>query len=64
MAATEGKAPKPATKAISATISEADFNAIEDYRWSVVRMNLSQVISQAVAEFVTNHQLGKAADSK
>lgn len=63
MAATEGKAPKPATKAISATITEADFNAIEDYRWSV-RMNLSQVISQAVAEFVTNHKLGKATESK
>ena len=47
-----------ATKAVSATISTANFEAIENYRWDPkVRKNLSQVIDQAVDEFVKNHKL-------
>ena len=47
---------KTGTKSVSATISQAHFDAIEDYRWSQ-RKNLSQIIDQAVAEFIVNHDV-------
>ena len=55
------KTKKPETKAVSATISVANFEALENYRWDpAVRKNLSQVIDQAVSEFVANHKLAEA----
>ncbi len=55
------KAKKPETKAVSATISVANFEALENYRWDpAVRKNLSQVIDLAVTEFVANHKLAEA----
>lgn len=59
MATTEGKAPKPATKAVSATISEANYKIIDEYHWTA-RKNLSQVIDQAVTEFIANHKLAES----
>ena len=47
---------KAGTKAISATIPAEQFDALDDYRWGV-RKNLSQVISEAVAEFITAHNI-------
>lgn len=53
-------APKAGTKSVSATISADAYDAIEEYRWSV-RKNLSQVVDQAVTEFITAHQIPLAA---
>lgn len=47
---------KAGTKAISATVPEADFNALEEYRWSA-RKTLSQVVAQAVSEYITAHNI-------
>lgn len=53
---------KAGTKSVSATIPAEHFEAIEEFRWSV-RKNLSQVISQAVAEFIDAHGIPvKAAE--
>ena len=49
-------APKAGTKSVSATISADAYDAIEEYRWSV-RKNLSQVVDQAVTEFITAHNI-------
>lgn len=49
-------APKTGTKSVSATISAENFNAIEEFRWSV-RKNLSQIVDQAITEFITAHAI-------
>lgn len=47
-------ADKAATKSVSATIAKAHYDALEEYRWGA-RKNMSQVIDQAVAEFIAKH---------
>jgi len=50
---------KTGTKSVSATISAESYDAIEEYRWTV-RKNLSQVVDQAVTEFINNHGISMA----
>ena len=50
---------KTGTKSVSATIDAADYDAIEEYRWSV-RKNLSQVVAVAISEFIAAHNIPKA----
>jgi len=50
---------KTGTKSVSATISAESYDAIEEYRWTV-RKNLSQVVDQAVTEFIANHDIQPA----
>jgi len=50
---------KTGTKSVSATISAESYDAIEEYRWTV-RKNLSQVVDQAVTEFIAAHNIALA----
>lgn len=54
---------KPATKPVSASIRAENFEAIDEWRWSV-RKNVSQVVDQAIAEFIANHKIPVKAPAK
>ena len=52
---------KSNTKALSCTISQRHFDALEEHRWNV-RKNMSEMVDTAIAEYLSNHGIDVAGD--